>query len=211
MQIILPVTFCCLQTMPMKKILMISAIAAALSSCAGGEKYFEKHAVIPDSATVEQIMDIAARVVPTPNQLAWQQMELTAFLHYGMNTYTNREWGDGRENPEWFNPTAFDADQIVASIKAGGFKLIILTCKHHDGFCLWPSAFTEHSVKSSPYKGDVVKEISDACKRHGIKFGVYLSPWDRNAPCYGDSPKYNEYFINQLTELLTNYGEVSEV
>ena len=197
--------------MHMKKILMISAIAAALASCVGGEKYFEKHAVIPDSATVEQIIDIAARVVPTPNQLAWQQMELTAFLHYGMNTYTNREWGDGKENPEWFNPTAFDADQIVASIKAGGFKLIILTCKHHDGFCLWPSAFTEHSVKSSPYKGDVVKEISDACKRHGIKFGVYLSPWDRNAPCYGDSPKYNEYFINQLTELLTNYGEVSEV
>ena len=177
----------------------------------GGEKYYEKHAIIPDSATAEEIADIAARVIPTRNQLEWQQMELTAFLHYGINTYTNREWGDGKESPELFNPTAFDADQIVKSIKAGGFKLIILTCKHHDGFCLWPSQYTEHSVKNSPYKGDIVKEISDACKKNGIKFGVYLSPWDRNAPCYGDSPKYNEYFINQLTELLTNYGEVSEV
>ena len=183
-----------------------------LASCmGGGEKYYEKHAIIPDSATAEEIADIAARVVPTRNQLEWQQMELTAFLHYGINTYTNREWGDGKESPELFNPTAFDADQIVKSIKAGGFKLIILTCKHHDGFCLWPSQYTEHSVKNSPYKGDIVKEISDACKKNGIKFGVYLSPWDRNAPCYGDSPKYNEYFINQLTELLTNYGEVSEV
>jgi alpha-L-fucosidase len=185
---------------------------AMLASCmGGGEKYYEKHAIIPDSATAEEIADIAARVIPTRNQLEWQQMELTAFLHYGINTYTNREWGDGKESPELFNPTAFDADQIVKSIKAGGFKLIILTCKHHDGFCLWPSQYTEHSVKNSPYKGDIVKEISDACKKNGIKFGVYLSPWDRNAPCYGDSPKYNEYFINQLTELLTNYGEVSEV
>ena len=196
----------------MKKTFIVASMIAMLASCmGGGEKYYEKHAVIPDSATAEEIADIAARVIPTRNQLEWQQMELTAFLHYGINTYTNREWGDGKESPELFNPTAFDADQIVKSIKAGGFKLIILTCKHHDGFCLWPSQYTEHSVKNSPYKGDIVKEISDACKKNGIKFGVYLSPWDRNAPCYGDSPKYNEYFINQLTELLTNYGEVSEV
>ena len=196
----------------MKKTFIVASMIAMLASCmGGGEKYYEKHAIIPDSATAEEIADIAARVIPTRNQLEWQQMELTAFLHYGINTYTNREWGDGKESPELFNPTAFDADQIVKSIKAGGFKLIILTCKHHDGFCLWPSQYTEHSVKKSPYKGDIVKEISDACKKNGIKFGVYLSPWDRNAPCYGDSPKYNEYFINQLTELLTNYGEVSEV
>ncbi len=196
----------------MRKTFIYAAMIAMLASCTeNSEKYFEKHAVIPEGATAEEIMDIAARVVPTPNQLAWQQMELTAFLHYGINTYTNREWGDGKESPSLFNPTSFDADQIVKSIKAGGFKLIILTCKHHDGFCLWPSLYTEHSVKNSPYKGDVVKEISDACKKNGIKFGVYLSPWDRNAPCYGDSPKYNEYFINQLTELLTNYGEISEV
>lgn len=196
----------------MKKTFIVASMIAMLASCmGGGEKYYEKHAIIPDSATAEEIADIAARVIPTRNQLEWQQMELTAFLHYGINTYTNREWGDGKESPGLFNPTAFDADQIVKSIKAGGFKLIILTCKHHDGFCLWPSQYTEHSVKNSPYKGDIVKEISDACKKNGIKFGVYLSPWDRNAPCYGDSPKYNEYFINQLTELLTNYGEVSEV
>lgn len=196
----------------MRKIFILASMVVLFASCMGeGEKYFEKHVVIPEGATPEEIADIAARVVPTRNQLEWQQMELTAFLHYGINTYTNREWGDGKESPELFNPTAFDADQIVKSIKAGGFKLIILTCKHHDGFCLWPSQYTEHSVKNSPYKGDIVKEISDACKKNGIKFGVYLSPWDRNAPCYGDSPKYNEYFINQLTELLTNYGEVSEV
>lgn len=195
----------------MKKIIIPSLLSILLSCAGSNEQYFEKHAIIPQGATSEEIIDIAARVTPTRNQLEWQQMELTAFLHYGINTYTNREWGDGKESPELFNPTAFDADQIVKSLKAGGFKLIILTCKHHDGFCLWPSKFTEHSVKNSPYKGDVVKEISEACARHGIKFGVYLSPWDRNAPSYGDSPKYNEYFINQLTELLTNYGEVSEV
>ena len=210
---LLPAPFyCSIHNADMRKPFVITAMIAMLASCMGdGEKYFEKHAIIPEGATTEEIADIAARVIPTRNQLEWQQMELTAFLHYGINTYTNREWGDGKESPELFNPTAFDAEQIVKSIKAGGFKLIILTCKHHDGFCLWPSKYTEHSVKNSPYKGDVVKEISDACKKHGIKFGVYLSPWDRNAPCYGDSPKYNEYFINQLTELLSNYGEVSEV
>lgn len=187
------------------------AAFTCLSCSVQSEKLYEKHVVIPQDATNEEIIDIAARVVPTCNQLQWQQMELTAFLHYGINTYTDREWGDGRENPALFNPTAFDANQIVESLKAGGFKLIILTCKHHDGFCLWPSKFTEHSVKNSPYEGDVVKEISEACRKHGVKFGVYLSPWDRNAPSYGDSPEYNKYFINQLTELLTNYGEVSEV
>ena len=195
----------------MKKLIIPTLLSIILSCSGSNEKYFEKHAIIPEGASSEEIIDIASRVTPTRNQLEWQQMELTAFLHYGINTYTNREWGDGKESPELFNPIAFDADQIVKSIKAGGFKLIILTCKHHDGFCLWPSEYTEHSVKNSPYKGDIVKEISDACARHGIKFGVYLSPWDRNAPSYGDSPKYNEYFINQLTELLTKYGKVSEV
>ncbi|MBR2607712.1 MAG: alpha-L-fucosidase [Bacteroidaceae bacterium] len=195
-----------------KNIFTLILTALALLSCTTQrEKLYEKHAIIPENATQEEIIDIAARVIPTRNQLEWQQMELTAFLHYGINTYTNREWGDGKESPSLFNPTAFDANQIVESLKAGGFKLIILTCKHHDGFCLWPSQYTEHSVKNSPYKGDIIKEISDACRKHGIKFGVYLSPWDRNAPTYGDSPEYNKYFINQLTELLTNYGEVSEV
>ena len=129
---LLPATFyCSIPDADMRKPFVFTAMIAMLASCmGGGEKYFEKHAIIPEGATVEEIADIAARVVPTRNQLEWQQMELTAFLHYGINTYTNREWGDGKESPELFNPTAFDAEQIVKSIKAGGFKLIILTCRN---------------------------------------------------------------------------------
>ncbi len=156
----------------------------------------------------------AANVTPSKRQLLWQQMELTGFLHFGVNTFTNKEWGDGTESPSIFNPTALDARQWVRVSKEAGIKLVILTAKHHDGFCLWPSAYTEHSVKNSPWKngqGDVVKEVVEACKEYGVKFGVYLSPWDRNSKFFGDSAKYNDYFINQLTELLSNYGEISEV
>ena len=178
------------------------------------ENYYVKHVEFPQDATLEQKVDMAARLVPTPQQYAWQQMELTAFLHFGINTFTGREWGDGKEDPALFNPSELDAGQWVKSLKNAGFKMVILTAKHHDGFCLWPTATTKHSVASSPWKngqGDVVKELRKACDKYDMKFGVYLSPWDRNAECYGDSPRYNEFFIRQLTELLTNYGEVHEV
>lgn len=175
---------------------------------------FVKHVQFPEHATLEQKVSMAARLVPSPQQLEWQQMELTAFLHFGINTFTDREWGDGTEDPALFNPTNLDAEQWVRTLKNVGFKMVLLTAKHHDGFCLWPTKTTRHSVASSPWrggKGDVVKELRDACTKYGMKFGIYLSPWDRNAECYGDSPRYNEFFIEQLTELLTNYGEVHEV
>lgn len=150
---------------------------------------------------------------PSARQLAWQQLETTAFLHFTMNTYTDKEWGEGNESPSIFNPTKLDAMQWAKALKAGGFKIAIITAKHHDGFCLWPSKYTEHSIKNSPYKngeGDIVKELSEACKAVGIKFGVYLSPWDRHEKSYG-TDAYNTYYKNQLRELLTNYGEIAEV
>lgn len=178
------------------------------------EEYYIKQVKFPQGATAEQKVDMASRLVPSDRQLAWQQLELTAFLHFGINTFTGREWGDGKEDPGLFDPTALDAAQWVKTLKDAGFKMVILTAKHHDGFCLWPTKTTKHSVASSPWReggGDVVKELRDACDKYDMKFGVYLSPWDRNAACYGDSPAYNRFFIEQLTELLTNYGEVHEV
>ena len=123
------------------------------------------------------------------------------------NTFTDREWGDGTESPSVFNPVKLDCNQWVDSIKAAGMQGMVLTAKHHDGFCLWPSKYTEHSIKNSPFKRDVVKEAAEACKKGGIKFGFYLSPWDRNSKYYG-TPEYNDYFCNQLTELLTEYGDI---
>jgi alpha-L-fucosidase len=152
--------------------------------------------------------------LPTPQQLAWQRHEFIAFAHFGMNTFTDREWGEGNEDPKLFNPSDFDARQWATVLKEAGVKLLILTAKHHDGFCLWPSRYTEHCVRNSPWrggKGDVVREVVDALREKQIRVGLYLSPWDRNQPTYGDSPKYNEYFRNQLRELLTNYGSIDEV
>lgn len=151
--------------------------------------------------------------VPSENQLKWQDMEMYAFIHYSLNTYTDQEWGFGDENPELFNPARLDAKQWARVCKEAGMSGIIFTAKHHCGFCMWPSAYTDYSVKNSPWrggKGDVVKELADACREEGLKFAVYLSPWDRNHPEYGRS-EYVTYFRNQLEELLTNYGDVFEV
>ena len=155
-------------------------------------------------------LDLYTSIVPNRRQLIIQDMKYYAFVHYGMNTFTNREWGDGKESESIFYPKKQNTDQWCEAIAAAGMKGVILTCKHHDGFCLWPTKTTEHSIKNSPYKngkGDVVREVSESCKKYGLKFGVYLSPWDRNAECYG-TPAYNDFYIAQLTELLTNYGDI---
>ncbi len=151
--------------------------------------------------------------VPSENQMNWQEMEYYAFIHFSINTYTNQEWGDGGNDPKLFNPTELDCRQWARICKEAGMTGIILTAKHHDGFCLWPSEYTEYSVKNSPWrdgKGDLVRELADACREYGLKLGIYLSPWDRNHAGYG-SPEYITYFRNQLTELLTNYGDIYEV
>lgn len=162
----------------------------------------------------DAVIKKAASVTPTARQLAWQEDEFACFVHFGMNTFTNREWGEGTEDPKLFAPTALDARQWAQVCKDAGMRKLILTAKHHDGLCLWPSKFTEHSVKNSPWKngqGDVVREASEACREAGLKFGIYVSPWDRHEPTYGDSPRYNQHFLDQLRELLTQYGDIAEV
>jgi alpha-L-fucosidase len=157
---------------------------------------------------------VGSRPVPSAAQLAWQHDELALFLHFGVNTFTDREWGDGTESPAIFNPSALDARQWARAAKAAGFRALILTAKHHDGFCLWPTKTTAHSVAASPFRngtGDVVREFVDACRAQGLKPGLYLSPWDRHEPRYGDSPAYNDFYCDQLTELLTHYGRIDEV
>ena len=168
-----------------------------------------------------QVLTMAAQVrkpqpfgpLPTENQLRWQDMEMYAFIHYSMNTYTDQEWGFGNEDLSLFNPSALDCRQWARVCKQAGMRGIIFTAKHHCGFCMWPSKYTEYSVKNTPWKGgkgDVVRELADACKAEGLKFAVYLSPWDRNHPEYG-RPEYVTYFRNQLRELLTQYGDIFEV
>lgn len=149
----------------------------------------------------------AAHVTPSDRQMKWYDREFYAFVHFSPNTYTGLEWGTGSEDERIFNPTELDCDQWVEAIKSAGMKGMILTAKHHDGFCLWPSKYTEHSVKNCPLDIDVVKEASEACRRGGIEFGFYLSPWDRNSKLYG-TDEYNDYYKKQLTELLTGYGDI---
>ena len=150
-------------------------------------------------------------IVPLKRQFEYQKREFYGFIHFTVNTYTDREWGLGNESPEIFNPYELDTEGWAKAASDGGMKGLILTCKHHDGFCLWQSKYTEHCMKNSPYKegkGDVVRELSEACKKYGLKFGVYLSPWDRNNPAYGSGKTYDDYYVNQITELLTNYGDI---
>ena len=172
----------------------------------------EKEKMVPGMERRED--ERLVRVRPDKRQVEFQKVEFYAFIHFTINTYTGKEWGDGTESPEIFTPDHLDAVQWVTAIKDAGMRGLILTCKHHDGFCLWPSRYTRHSVAASPYKGgkgDIVREVADACQAAGIKFGVYLSPWDRNSELYGRGEEYDDYFVNQLTELLTNYGPVFDV
>lgn len=149
-------------------------------------------------------------VIPNHRQKQMQELGFYAFVHYGLNTFTSKEWSRGKDSPRKFNPRRQNTDQWAAAVKAAGAKGIILTAKHHDGFCLWPTKTTSYSIQNSPYqngKGDIVREVSESCRKYGLKFGLYLSPWDRNSALYG-APAYDDFYCRQLTELLTNYGDV---
>lgn len=159
-------------------------------------------------------MEKVKLALPSEDQLAWHQLSLGVFCHFGINTFCDQEWGDGTDSPTRFNPSALDAREWVRLAKDAGFTYFILTAKHHDGFCLWPTKTTEYSVRNSPWKdgqGDVVRECAEACRQEGMHFGIYLSPWDRHEPCYQDEAAYDEFYCEQLTELLTQYGPIVEV
>jgi len=191
---------------------LIGLVAVAVVLTAASSQT-DRHVTLSPTDTEKEVLLKAVQVRPSQRQMAWQRREFTLFAHFGINTFTGKEWGNGKEDPAVFNPTAFDAGQWAKTAKAAGMSVIILTAKHHDGFCLWPTEYTEHSVKNSPWrggKGDVVREVSKACKREGLGFGIYLSPWDRHEPTFG-TQAYNDYYKNQLRELLINYGEIVEV
>lgn len=193
---------------------IVTVAAVAVSLWIASPTATAQSVVLEPTDSPEVVVAKAAAVRPTPRQIAWQRDEISAFIHFGMNTFTNREWGDGTEDPALFNPTELDCRQWVQAAKAAGITRMILTAKHHDGFCLWPSAYTEHCVRSSPWKngkGDVVGEFVAACRKEGMHIGIYISPWDRHEPSYGDSPKYNQYFLNQLREVLTTYPGIQEM
>ncbi|MGI6200284.1 MAG: alpha-L-fucosidase [Christensenellales bacterium] len=150
-------------------------------------------------------------ITPTPAQVAWQDLEMGMFVHFGVTTFTDQEWGDGRHGPEWFAPTALDPAQWVRVARRGGLRYLVLTAKHHDGFCLWPTKTTDYSVASAPVKTDVVGAFVEACRRADMPCGLYLSPWDRHEPCYADKAAYDDFYCRQLTELMTGYGPLVEV
>lgn len=187
-----------------RRTLLTGTLIAGASACAP---------VGPTTVTGRPALPAPWGATPSARQLRWHDRRMYAFVHFSMNSFTDKEWGYGDEDVRLFNPTAFDPDQIVAAAKAGGLTGLIITAKHHDGFCLWPTRLTEHCIRNSPYKdgkGDIVGELEQACRRGGIAFGVYLSPWDRNRADYGQ-PSYVDYYRAQLTELCTRYGELFEV
>ena len=203
---------------PLRKIVSLSAFAACAAALAGApaESFAAPSSKNQKQKALPAFSSGAPKpygATPTEPQVQWQRLEFYAFTHFGLNTFTGREWGYGDESPTLFNPTNFDAEEIVKTFKEGGMTGMIYTAKHHDGWCAWPTKTTEHSIKKSPWKngkGDVVKEFSEACKKYGIKFGTYLSPWDRNHPEYG-RPGYIKAYYGQIEELLTNYGDVFEI
>jgi alpha-L-fucosidase len=199
----------------MKKIIIILIMFgfAISANCQEINDKIVKTYPLPKSAKIDRILDIASHVKPTQQQVEWQEQEFTFFIHFGINTFTDREWGLKQDDSKQFNPSALDINQWAKTVKEAGGKTMIVLAKHHDGFCYWPSKYTEYSVKNSPWKNgksDLIKEASEACKKYGIKLGIYLSPWDMVSRIYG-TDAYNEHFRNQLTELLTNYGKVAEV
>jgi alpha-L-fucosidase len=193
--------------------LLATGATLAITQLLGRPRALARAASLAHIEPARDALRDAERPRPSARQLAWHRSELTMFVHFTVNTYTGREWGDGTESPAIFRPDKLDARQWARAAKAGGFHRMILTAKHHDGFCLWPTDTTDHSVRSSAWrdgKGDVVREFVDACRAESLGVGLYLSPWDRHERSYGDSPRYNDFYIRQLTELLTRYGNIVE-
>jgi alpha-L-fucosidase len=192
---------------------IILLLVNTLVFCQTEVQQYNNYVTIDSNDTIDDIIKKAAHVTPSKRQYEWQKLEMTAFVHFGINTFNEVEWGEKNTDISIFNPEKTDTDQWVKVLKEAGFKLIILTAKHHDGFCLWPSEYTDYNISNTKFKsgkGDIVKDLSISCGKAGIKFGVYLSPWDMHESSYG-TDEYNKHFINQLTELLSNYGEISEV
>lgn len=192
---------------------LLAVIILVLSACSSNRSHNSlegKSITVPTNASREEITKLSTEVRPSYRQLDYQQREMLGFIHIGMNTFTGAEWGSGKEDPSIFNPEQLNAEDWIKTFKDAGITGVILVSKHHDGFCVWPSKYTDHTVANSPWrdgKGDLVKEVSDACRKYDMKLCIYLSPWDMHAPSYG-TDAYNDYYVHQLEELLTNYGPV---